>query len=194
MAAWLWVVIAVIVIALIAVAVVAARKQRTTRLRERFGPEYDRTLREREDKGQAETDLRERAQRRDKLEIRPLTPEARGHYAQQWESLQTQFVDQPVATVVSAHELVCTVMRERGYPVDDFDTQSDLVSVDHPDVVDDFRVAHGVYRQAQQGEVDTEDLRTAMVRYRSLFAELLHAGAEPQTTPTDDQPNEGIRS
>ncbi len=194
MAAWLWIVIAVVVVALIAVAVLAARKQRTTRLREQFGPEYDRTVSQREDKREAESDLRDRTQRRDKLDIRPLGPDARTRYTQQWEALQAQFVDQPVATVVAAHELVCTVMRERGYPVDDFDTQSDLVSVDHPDLVDDFRVAHGVYQHAQQDNVDTEDLRTAMVRYRSLFAELLHAGAEPATTPAPDQPNGEIRS
>ena len=132
MDAWVWIVIAAAVVVAAALIWMSSRRARTRRLRDDFGPEYDRAIRERGDRRDAEAHLREREERRDALDIRPLAPASRERYAQEWGDVQARFVDEPVGAVADADRLVVIVMRERGYPMDDFERQAELVSVDHP--------------------------------------------------------------
>jgi hypothetical protein len=172
---WLWIVVALVVIAIIAFAV--ARQQKTKQLQGRFGPEYDRTLEGADSRREGERNLRERAERRDQFELRPLTPQARERYSEQWKTVQAQFVDSPSLAVREGDKLITEIMRERGYPMDEWDQRADDLSVDHPDVVNHYRSAHGVMHSDQQGEgASTEDLRRAMTDLRSLFERLLHDG------------------
>jgi hypothetical protein len=174
MDAWIWIVIAVVVV-LVIVAVVAAAMSRRRRahLQDRFGPEYDRTVEGADRRRQAERDLREREARHDELELRPLSDASRQRYTQQWQEMQSGFVDRPQVAVADADRLITDLMRERGYPVDDFETRSELVSVDHPDVVEHYRTAHGIAVRTVDGRTSTEDLRQAVVSYRALFEEML---------------------
>jgi hypothetical protein len=175
-----WVLVIVVAVLLCAVIWLALRQRRTAQLREGFGPEYDRTLEERGDQRAAEAELRERVQRRRSYDIRELEPEARDRYAARWRETQARFVDQPASTLADADSLVNEVMRERGYPVDDFETQAADVSVDHPGVVEHYRKAHAV---RASDETSTEELREAFVHYRALFAELL--GEEKEATRSE---------
>jgi type I site-specific restriction endonuclease len=175
MATWLWIVIVVAVVVAVALIAMAARQRRTTALRQRFGPEYDRTVEAREDRRAAEADLRQREKQRAQLDLRPLPEDMRARFGQEWQNLQERFVDQPSEAVVAADRLVYTVMETRGYPMRDFDAQADLVSVDHPEVVENYRFAHDIRERAQAQQASTEDLREALLRYRSLFDELLRA-------------------
>jgi hypothetical protein len=174
MPAWAWVIIAVVVIAAIAFAVWAAmRRRRTDTLRQQFGPEYDRTVDETGDAREAESELERRRRRRADLDIRPIAPDARRRYADEWLAVQARFVDDPAGSVGEADTLVTQVMRDRGYPMDDFDQRAADVSVDHPDVVSDYRSAHDISTRSANGAAETEDLRQAMVHYRALFEILL---------------------
>ena len=165
-----WVLIVVIVVLLAVVAALAYQRQRSTQLREGFGPEYDRVVEERGDQKAAESELLQRRERRRRFEIRPLGATARDRYAERWRTTQSQFVDQPASSLNDADALLTEVMRERGYPVDDFETQAADVSVDHPEVVEHYRKAHAIQSKRS---ASTEDLREAMLHYRALFAELL---------------------
>jgi len=142
-------------------------------LRQRFGSEYDRTVEAHDGQRAGEVELRGRERERARLDIKPLSAESRARYTSEWRTVQQSFVDQPVEATAAAYDLVNRVMAERGYPTRDFAAQADLVSVDHPDVVENYRVAHGIHERAQRQEATTEDLREAMIRYRSLFEELL---------------------
>lgn len=189
MAIWAWILIAVVALVVIALVVVATRQRRKTGLRQRFGPEYDRAVEALEDRRAAEAELRERERWRAHLDIRPLPEDMRVRYAQEWQDVQERFVDQPSGAVVAADRLIYTVMEARGYPVGNFDAQAELLSVDYPQVVENYRYAHGIHQRGQAAS--TEDLREALVRYRSLFGELLRADddtaaqvrPEPSTTP-----------
>ena len=179
MDAWIWAVIAAIVVAAAVVAGLAgAQRRRRRTLHERLGPEYERAVAEVNRRGSAERDLEARIRRRDQLDVRPLPRVERDRYATEWLQLQTQFVDQPDVTVTRADALVAHVMRHRGYPVDDFDERADLVAVDHPDVAEHYRTAHGIFVRRNQEGATTEELREAVVAYRSLFRELLADGDE----------------
>jgi hypothetical protein len=173
MATWLWIVIVIVVVLIILAAAMAARRRRTMALRERFGPEYDRTVGAREGQRAAEADLRGREREHARLDIKPLSEAARVRYTEEWQVIQQSFVDQPEEATTAGYDLVNRVMEERGYPMRDFDARADLVSVDHPDVVENYRVAHGIHERARQHQASTEDLREALLRYRSLFEELL---------------------
>ncbi len=173
---WLWVLLIVVIVAVVIAVVAASRQRRTASLRDRFGPEYDRAVESSDDQRGAEHDLLDRARRRDRLEIRPLPEAARARYTEQWRAIQERFIDDPAGSVGAAHTLLDQVMAERGYPTHDFEEQADLVSVDHPRVVENYRAAYGVYQRQRDGQASTEDLRDALVRYRSLFEELLHPG------------------
>jgi hypothetical protein len=164
------IIVAVVVIAL--VLIVGTQQARRRRLRERFGPEYKRRVEERGDRRQAERELGDLARERDRLDITPLDPQARSRYLAAWNQVQSQFVDQPQEALESADVLVGQVMRERGYPVEDFDSRADLVAVDHPGVVNHYRGAHAVQVRGD-GDVTTEDQRLAFVHYRELFGELI---------------------
>jgi hypothetical protein len=174
MPSWGWVLIAigiVVVLALVAWSAFGARRRRG--LQERFGPEYDRTVADAPSRREAESELSERQKRRDELEIRPLAPESRDRYASRWHNTQAKFVDEPEEAVGEADGLIQEVMRERGYPVEDFDQRASDLSVDHPDVISNYRAAHGISVANDRGNATTEDLRTAMQHYRALFVELL---------------------
>jgi hypothetical protein len=178
---WVWVLLIVVLVVVAVVVVAAMRRRRTEGLRDRFGPEYDRAVEASDDRRNAEQNLLDRARRRDRLDIRPLPEAARARYAEQWRGIQERFIDDPAGSVGAAHTLLDQVMGERGYPTKDFEEQADLVSVDHPRVVENYRAAYGVYTRQRDGQATTEDLREALVRYRSLFEELLH----PETADGD---------
>jgi hypothetical protein len=175
MATWVWILIVIAAVVVVALIAVAARQRRTTALRQRFGPEYDRAVEAGDGRRAAEADLRDRERQRAQVDIRPLSEGMRVRFAQQWQEVQERFVDQPSEAVVAADGLVYSVMEARGYPMGDFDAQADLVSVDHPGVVENYRFAHGIRERAQAQRAGTEDLREALLRYRSLFDELLRA-------------------
>ena len=180
---WIWALIIVaLVVVVVAVLVKAtAARRRTSSLRDRFGPEYDRTVRTSSSRRAAEEQLSDRAATRSRLRIVPLAEPSRLRYAEEWHRVQAQFVDRPTAAVEAAGYLLTRVMEERGYPVSDVDRQADLVSVDHPTLVEDYRNAHAISRRARDGGASTEDLREALLRYRSLFENLLRpeGSAEP---------------
>jgi hypothetical protein len=173
-----WVILAVVVIVVIAaVAWVMMQRKRTTTLRETFGSEYDRTMQRTGDRRVAESELDERRARREGLDIRPLDPTARQRYASRWNEVQARFVDDPRGALDEADQLVIVVMGERGYPMDDFDDRASTVSVDHPDVVENYRAAHTISQRATGSMgASTEEMRQGLVHYRALFAELLQDG------------------
>lgn len=205
MAGWIWILIVIAIVAVVAVAALTARKRRTAVLRRRFGPEYDRAVRAREDRRAAEADLRARERQRAQFEIKPLPESARLGYLDEWRDVQELFVDEPAEAVETADALVIRVMAARGYPMSDFESQADLLSVDYPDVVDNYRAAHGVRELSGTQQASTEDLREALLRYRSLFDQLLkaesaasphdEAAAAPADGPgTEDQAMTGVDS
>jgi hypothetical protein len=183
---WIWIVIAaavvVIVVALVAMAM--RRKRRRTKLQGRFGSEYGRTVDDSRNRRTAERELREREAKVDELDLRPLSDASRQRYSQQWTDMQSIFVDRPQVAVADADRLVTDLMRERGYPVDDFDTRSELVSVDHPEVVQNYRNAHTIAARTIEGRTSTEDLRQAVISYRALFEEMLLDDVEPPSSDT----------
>ena len=163
-----------VVVAVVAVvAVFLGQRRRTERLRQDFGPEYQRTVARTGDQRSAEADLAARQQRRKEFTIVALEPAARHRYLETWRATQARFVDDPAGATQQADRLVAEVMRDRGYPVDDFEQQAADVSVDHPQVAENYRAAHAVYQANEQGLASTDDLREAFVHYRSLFAQLL---------------------
>jgi len=149
------------------------RNRQTTALQSRFGPEYDRALSTHHDQRQAERELKEREERVDHLNIRPLDREERDSFAHRWQTVQAQFVDDPAAATDDADQLVGEVMAARGYPVGDFEQRAADVSVNHPRVVDHYRVAHEIAMRNARGNADTEELRQALVHFRALFEDLL---------------------
>ncbi len=185
----IWVAVAVAVVLVAAViAWLIAKRRRSSQLQDRFGPEYERTVAERDDKRAAERDLRERAKRREQLDIRPLDPVSRERHAGRWRQVQEQFVDRPAEAVEDAQRLVTEVMSERGYPVDDPDQQVKDLSVDHADVMGEFRSAREISELNRRKAATTEQLRQAMVHYRSLFGRLLDTGngERPAADPYPD--------
>jgi hypothetical protein len=154
------------------------KQRRTRELQGRFGPEYDRTLDVAESKRDAEAELSARADRRDELEIRPLTTAARERYLVEWQRVQAKFVDDPDGAVRDADMTIQSVMADRGYPVDDFEQRAADVSVDHPQVVENYRLGHRLARASALGDGTTEDLRQAMQHYRLLFEELIEDTAD----------------
>lgn len=175
----IWVVIVLAILVFVGVfAVVEMRNRRTKALQQRFGAEYERAVQAHEQRRSAEADLRSREKQRSRIDVTPLSEQARARFAAEWHQVQERFVDQPVNAVTAADDLVYRVMDARGYPMHDFDTQADLVSVDHPQVVENYRAGHRIYRLSQVQKATTEDLREALLRYRSLFDELLQPPAD----------------
>ena len=178
-------VVIVLVIALVAAIGAAVwlymRNRQTAALQNRFGPEYDRALAEHRDQGQAERELKERQDRVEHLNIRPLENEERDRYAERWRTVQARFVDDPNGATDDADELVGEVMETRGYPVGDFEQRAADVSVHHPRVVEHYRAAHAIAVRNSRGDADTEQLRQALVHYRALFEDLLEVEAPAHT-------------
>jgi hypothetical protein len=180
MDAWVWILIAaaVVVIALIAFAAWTRQRarHRSARLRGRFGPEYGHVVEDDSRRGrrEGEAELLRREERHDELDLHELNPQTRARYAREWDDLQRRFVDTPDHSVSEAEQLLTAVMSDRGYPVgDEFEEHADLVSVDHPQLVQNFRDAHAVYERSQRREAETEEMRRSLLSYRALFEELL---------------------
>ncbi|MET7756092.1 hypothetical protein ABZT27_15460 [Streptomyces sp. NPDC005389] len=169
----------VVVIALIVVAV-ALSKRRRRRLRERFGPEYDRTVEDTGSRRAAEQELGAREERHEALDIRPLSTRQRETYAQEWRGVQEEFVDRPEGAVHDADRLVTSLMHERGYPTEGFEQQARDLSVEHGRTLEHYWAAHEISTLSTTQRATTEQLRGAMVHYRALFDELLTNGS-----PTD---------
>jgi hypothetical protein len=168
------VIIIIVVVVLAAMGLVLAQRQRKSgQLKHQFGPEYDRTVQDRGDRRAAEQDLAGRQEHREKLRLRDLDAVERQQYESSWRQVQTRFVDDPSGALGDAHRLVQQVMGARGYPTDDFDRQADVISVDHPELVADYRAAARLTRDNDRDGARTEDMREAMVHYRALFARLL---------------------
>jgi FtsZ-interacting cell division protein ZipA len=174
------IVVVLAALALLVVAVLASRRSRSRkqRIRERFGPEYDRAIEQLGNERRAERELAARERRVQKLHINELDAAHRVQFASDWAHAQTRFVDDPSAAVREADELIKTVMRARGYPVEDFERRVEDLSVDHANVVDHYRAARVLAEANSEGRANTEELRQALVHYRALFADLLE---EPQT-------------
>jgi hypothetical protein len=172
----------ILVVILIALGLMALLwRHRSRRLKEQFGREYKHAVRKYGDARKAESELAAREKRVRKLEIRALTQEEQRRFAEAWRKIQPGFVDEPSKAVGEADRLIKDVMQTRGYPVGDFDQRAADVSVDHPDVVTNYRAGREIAARNKSGEATTEDLRQAMVHYRSLFEELMEV-AEPVTT------------
>lgn len=170
-----------IVVVLLLVVWAIARKRRTEVLRHRFGPEYERTVRV-HGPGRGESVLLNREARVDKFTIRDLGAAERERFVTEWRAMQSRFVDDPKRSVADADVLVTRVMQARGYPMTDFEQRAADISVDHPRVVDNYRAAHEVALRQRRGQATTEDLRKAVIYYRSLFEELLETGPSDERT------------
>jgi hypothetical protein len=177
---WLVLVIVGIVIgAAILIAAFLADNRRRGRLREGFGDEYDVAVGQYGSRRRAERELTDREKRVEKLNIRALSDEARRAYTDRWQQAQARFVDDPTSAIGDADRLVGEVMRERGYPVEDFREREADLSVYYPDLVRHYRMAHAIAERNRGGSASTEDLRQAVIHYRALFNELL-VGRESQ--------------
>lgn len=152
---------------------VRRRRSATAALRQKFGPEYDRAVLAQGSERKAQSNLADREVRVEKLKIREIEWAEHEQFSKRWESVQSRFVDSPKGAVIEADDLVSSVMKVRGYPVSDFDQRAADISVDHPRVVENYRSAHEIALRVGKNEATTEDLRTAMIHYRSLFEELV---------------------
>jgi hypothetical protein len=171
-----WIIAAVVIVALAVATAVAIREHRrrqSQRLQRRFGPEYERVVETSGDRSKAEAELLTREKRVERLKIVPLAPEEAARFKESWRVLQTRFVDNPRATVAESDRLVRDLMVKRGYPMADFERRAADISVDHPQLVETYRAAQAIAIRDQRGEASTEELRKAVVYFRSLFEELL---------------------
>jgi len=165
--------VVILVIAVLAWMYVKKQRSTTTSLRQKFGPEYERAVHQQGSERKAEAKLADRQERVEQLNIRDLDSMERERFSKQWESVQSRFVDSPRGAVAEADDLVSSLMKTRGYPVSDFDQRAADISVDHPRVVENYRSGHDIALRVGKNGASTEDLRTAMIHYRSLFEELV---------------------
>jgi hypothetical protein len=171
--------ITVVICALIGVgAWIALDRARSRRLREHFGPEYDHVLQRMQNRNLAEAELQSREERVKKFRIVPLSSQDRAHYRETWVAVQNRFVDDPQGAVKEGHGQIFEVMEKRGYPVTNFEQAAADLSVEYPDVVENYRGASAIAARNRKGEASTEELRQALVHYRALFNELLE-GSQP---------------
>ncbi|MFI5780735.1 hypothetical protein [Nocardia sp. NPDC051570] len=175
------VVIVVVVVAVLLVIALALRPTlRRRRLRTRFGPEYDRAVDRSDDRHAAEAELAQRERRHTELNLRELSDRQRQRYQLEWARMQEQFVDDPTAALGAADRLVTAIMADRGYPTDNHEQKVADLSVEHAEPLSGYRVAHDITVRAADGAASTEEMRTAIVHYRQLFADLL--GTDPTRT------------
>jgi hypothetical protein len=168
------IVLAVAIVAIACAAFFYLQTRRTQSLHGRFGPEYERTIAEVGDRRKAESELESRAKRVERYPIRDLSPQEQERFAEAWKVCQAKFVDQPADAVREAHNLVTQAMRDRGYPVSaEFERNAADLSVEHPRVVENYRLACDIAARHERGQANTEDLRKAIVHYRALFEDLL---------------------
>jgi hypothetical protein len=171
----------ILMVAVLAWSYVRKRRSTTAGLREKFGPEYERAVLTHGSERKAEAKLSDREKRVEKLPLRDLDPLEHERFSKRWESLQSRFVDSPKGAVAEADDLVSFLMKTRGYPVSDFDQRAADISVDHPRVVENYRLAHEIALRVGKDQAGTEELRTAMIHYRSLFEELVQVPAVGET-------------
>jgi hypothetical protein len=174
-------VILIVIVALLIAAAALWLTRRSKGLKERFGPEYEKTVSKTGSQWRAESELQQRQERHGQLDIRPLDPDRRNHYLEAWRAAQARFVDAPSDAIKEADGLVQEVMAERGYPINSFEQRASDISVDHSQVVSDYRAAHDISLANEEGEASTDDLRQAMVHYRSLFEDLLETHEDDRT-------------
>jgi hypothetical protein len=168
---------AILVLVALASLYIRNRRATTAGLRQRFGTEYERTVKTHGSERKGEAKLMDREKRVEKLKIRDLAQSERERFLERWKSVQSRFVDSPRGAVTEADDLVSSLMQSRGYPVADFEQRAADISVDHPRVTENYRAAHAIQLRHGKDETNTEDLRTAMIHYRSLFEELMQVGA-----------------
>lgn len=177
----LLIVLAVVALAALVGGWLLYSKRRSEHLRSRFGSEYDHQVEELGSRSKAEADLAEREKRVSKLSIRPLSPADQDRFLDRWTKVQATFVDDPERSVDYADALLAEVMSARGYPVSDFEQRAGDISVDHPNVVQHYRAGHDIALRHRKGEASTDELRQALIHYRSLFEELVTERApEPE--------------
>ncbi len=186
--------VVLVVVAVIALAAVAAaawlylQQRRTQDLRREFGPEYDRTVHDAGNRTKAEQVLEARKERVQALRVHALSRAEQKRFAEQWRQTQARFVDDPGAAVGEADSVIGQVMQARGYPVGDFEQRAADISVEHPDVVTNYRAAHRIALAQERQAASTEDLRQAMMHYRELFDDLVGAGATSGRQPGTANP------
>ena len=181
--------IAVVLLVVLVMIVVALymqhRKTRTLALRNRFGSEYDREVKMHPSARQAEAKLASRTNRVETLKLRDLAATEHERFVTEWRSVQARFVDHPKAAVIEADELINSLLEARGYPQAGFEQRASDVSVTYPRVMEDYRVAHAIAMRPGDKEATTEELRTAMIQYRSIFDELVQSKLSPQAVAAD---------
>ena len=190
-------IIAIIVaVALVILVIALMTTMRRRQLRQRFGPEYDRVVDEKQSQRKADAELAERERRVRSLDIHPLDETTRVRYAAEWTAIQERFVDQPEQAVVQAGLLVASVMKDRGYPTEDHDQILAHLSVEHAGTLDHYRAAHQISMQAEAGTAGTENLRLAMLHYRTLLRDLLGepSGAPPAGSAADTEKTADTRA
>ena len=167
------IIVLVLVIIGVIVGLVFARSRRTQRLHDQFGPEYDHTVQKMGDEKKAQTELDARQKHVEALNIRPLSDSERARYLADWTAVQSKFVDEPGQAIVDADRLIMEVMQIRAYPVADFEQRAADISVKYPALVSNYRADRVIALKNEQHQANTEELRQAMIYYRSLFEELL---------------------
>jgi FtsZ-interacting cell division protein ZipA len=182
-------IIAIIVVVVIVLVGLAlwwnARQRKVSNAQQRFGSEFDRAVEEHGgNKQEAASDLQERQERVEKVTIHPLTADERQQYSTEWQSIQTQFVDDPGGAVTRADDLITQVMDRIGYEAGQYGQRTDVVSVKYPDAAENYRTAHDLAQKQESGDATTEDLRNAMLRYRTLFEQLVGVPLGSQTEAT----------
>jgi len=178
-----WIILAAVVaLGLVAIGAWFYRRKQSHNLKERFGPEYGRTVSELGGRTKGESELKAREKRVERLDILPLAPPEAARFTEAWRALQSRFIDNPKGVVVEAEQLVRELMEKRGYSMGDFERRAGDISVDHPDVVANYRSAQAIAVRDQRGSADTEELRRAVVHYRALFDELLEVREPRQET------------
>lgn len=172
------IIVAIVVLVVGAIVVFVLQRRRSERLRQHFGPEYDRAVAEGGDKRRAEAKLEERTERVKKFHLRPLSVEDKERFTEQWNRVQAHFVDAPAGAVAEADQLLGDIMATCGYPMSDFDQRVADISVEHPVVTQNYRSAHDIAVRQAKGQASTEDLRRAMIHYRALFEDLVNERKE----------------
>jgi hypothetical protein len=199
MPAWAWLLLALAAVVVVAAAIAASvnmrkRRTRTRFLRRTFRAEYQQSVKAHDSKDEAERDLIRRLERRQALSITPLDQHQRQHYLRLWHEAQTQFVDAPEAAVAAADGLVIAVLRDCGFPVEDFDQRANDISVDYPDIVDNYRSAHTIAANAITDTVTTHELQQALQHYDSVFKHLLNATIDDRADGASVPPSGDTRS
>jgi FtsZ-interacting cell division protein ZipA len=168
-----FVVLVLVVTGLVLGPIYYSRRKKSVKFQDKFGPEYDRTVKTMGNEKKAQTELNNRQKHVEALNIRPLSQSEREHYLADWTAVQSKFVDEPGQAIVDADRLIMEVMQKRDYPISDFEQRAADVSIQYPSLVSNYRDARVIALKNKEHKADTEELRQAMIYYHSLFAELL---------------------